>query len=116
MESVKNDSWYQKCWRPAAAITFLVVVVFDFIIMPVFINLTSAGNNYQEVFNQLNNLDKEVQVELVKRIDIEKREWEPITLAAGGVFYACFGAILGVSAWTRGQEKIKKIDIQKKPA
>ena len=116
MESVEKEHWYRWCWRPTAAIVFLTVVVFDFIIMPTFINLTSAGNNYQEVFNQLNNLDKEVQVELVKRIDIEKREWEPLTLQAGGVFYACFGAILGVSAWTRGQEKIKKIDIIKKPA
>ena len=32
--------------------------------------------------------------------------WQSLTLSNGGLIHLAFGAILGVSAWTRGQEKI----------
>ena len=35
--------------------------------------------------------------------------WDPITLKESGFYHLAMGAILGVSAWTRGQEKIKNI-------
>jgi hypothetical protein len=36
--------------------------------------------------------------------------WESLTLSNGGIMHLAFGAILGVTAWTRGQEKIKTIE------
>jgi hypothetical protein len=36
--------------------------------------------------------------------------WESLTLSNGGLIHLAFGAILGVAAWTRGQEKIKTIE------
>jgi hypothetical protein len=35
--------------------------------------------------------------------------WQPLTLQGGGLIHIAFGAILGISAWTRGQEKIETI-------
>lgn len=32
--------------------------------------------------------------------------WEPLTLKGAGFYHLSMGAILGVAAWTRGQEKI----------
>jgi hypothetical protein len=36
--------------------------------------------------------------------------WESLSLSNGGIIHLAFGAILGVAAWTRGQEKIKSIE------
>jgi hypothetical protein len=36
--------------------------------------------------------------------------WESLSLSNGGLIHLAFGAILGVAAWTRGQEKIKTIE------
>jgi hypothetical protein len=36
--------------------------------------------------------------------------WDPLTLKGAGLFHLAFGAILGVSAYTRGQEKIRRMD------
>jgi hypothetical protein len=32
-----------------------------------------------------------------------------LTLLSGGIFHAAMGAVLGVAAWTRGQEKIERL-------
>jgi hypothetical protein len=34
------------------------------------------------------------------------RQWSPITLSNGGLFHMAMGAIVGVTAWSRGREKI----------
>jgi len=34
------------------------------------------------------------------------RQWVPITLQGGGLFHVAMGAVLGVAAWSRGQEKL----------
>lgn len=33
-------------------------------------------------------------------------QWAPITLQGAGLFHMAMGAVLGVAAWSRGQEKI----------
>lgn len=35
--------------------------------------------------------------------------WEPVTLKESGFYHMSMGGICGVSAWTRGQEKIARI-------
>jgi hypothetical protein len=32
--------------------------------------------------------------------------WEPLTLQGAGLFHVAMGAILGVTAWSRGREKL----------
>ena len=36
--------------------------------------------------------------------------WIPLTLRESGFYHLSMAAIVGVSAWTRGQENIKKIE------
>jgi hypothetical protein len=42
--------------------------------------------------------------------------WQPLTLQGGGLIHISFGAILGVAAWTRGQEKVEAIKNAPTPA
>ena len=35
--------------------------------------------------------------------------WVPLTLSNGGLIHLSFAAILGVAAYTRGQEKLAKV-------
>lgn len=82
-----ND-WIQQRWRPITAIVYLVICIFDFIIFPVlwslFLYFTGA-----------------VDTTVV---------WTPLTLQGAGMFHLSFGAILGVSAFTRGQEKVRQLE------
>jgi hypothetical protein len=81
------SSWIQTKWRPATAVVYLVICIIDFVIFPVlwFLFLYTIDSS-----------DKTVA-------------WDPLTLKGAGLFHLSFGAILGVSAYTRGQEKINRI-------
>jgi hypothetical protein len=35
--------------------------------------------------------------------------WQPLTLKESGFYHLSMAAIIGVAAWTRGQERIKRI-------
>jgi hypothetical protein len=84
-----NDEWLQRTWRPAVGVTYIVINVFDFIIFPI---LWSAFSVYSKG---------------------EMAPWQPLTLEATGLFHLAFGAILGVAAWSRGQEKLAGVDINR---
>lgn len=75
------DSWYTKYWRPAMAWQYLVICLFDLMIMPIIFLAVKGGI------------------------------WEPMTLKGGGLYHVAMGAIVGVTAWTRGQEKISSMAI-----
>ena len=72
-------------WRPMMAITYMAINICDFILFPVL-----------WVIAQLNVTDMVEQ-------------WDPMTLRGGGFIHIAFMAILGISAWTRGQEKIEAL-------
>lgn len=77
----------RKIWRPLAALTYLVINVFDFIIFPIFWSILQL-NNSGDITHQ----------------------WQPITLHSGGLFHVAFGAILGATAYGRSREKIAQIE------
>ena len=49
------------------------------------------------------------------------QQWHPITLEGAGLYHISMGAILGVAAWSRGQEKLQRarnqraVDIETDP-
>lgn len=73
------ESWIKQYWRPAIAWQYLAVCIFDFIVFP------------------------------AAYMHFTKQPWDPITLKEGGFYHLAMAAIIGVAAWTRGQEKIKRI-------
>jgi len=76
-----DDHWFYSSWRPAMAYQYLAVCIFDFILAPVLVGVYSA------MFN-------------------EYHVWAPITLQAAGIYHVAMGAIVGVTSWSRGQERI----------
>jgi hypothetical protein len=80
-----NDVWFKTYWRPAMAWQYLVVCVFDFLIAPMLTGWYSWAAK------------------------IPYEVWKPITMAEGGFYHMAMAAIVGISAWTRGREKISRI-------
>lgn len=82
---VKKD-WMKEKWRPAMGWMYMTVCIFDFIVFPILWAIVQFWevNATSEAF----------------------RQWDPLTLQGAGLFHMAMGAVLGVAAWTRGQEKV----------
>ena len=78
-----SEDWMQTRWRPAMGWMYMIVCVCDFTLFPVLWSLLQALSHGQVT-----------------------SQWQPITLQGAGLFHVAMGAVLGVAAWSRGQEKI----------
>ena len=81
----KEEDWLQSHWRPLVAIAYLAIILFDFIVAPSIWALIQAYS-----------------LEGAQGLT----QWEPLTLSSGGIFHVAMGGVLGISAWTRGLDKI----------
>jgi len=86
----EEEHWVKAYWRPAMGWLYMAICFMDFIgfpfismFLPVFFKHDGITANYVA--------------------------WQSLSLSNGGLIHLAFGAILGVSAWTRGQEKLAKI-------
>jgi hypothetical protein len=84
IEIFPGGDWMSSKWRPAMGWMYMTVCIFDFIIFPIFWTLIQAYDNEGMVTT----------------------EWMPLTLQGGGLFHVAMGAVLGVTAWSRGKEKM----------
>lgn len=101
---------YKKFWRPIAAYIYLAICVVDFAGMPIYMQVANQGVNHA-AFAEIRLIeDPAVQMKALDKLDLGKNDWKPITLEGGALFHLAFGAILGVSAWTRGTEKTAAIN------
>lgn len=83
---LEGDSYIKKYWRPIMAWQYLIVCMFDFIGGPVTSMYFFSDN--QQAF----------------------QAWTSLTLQGGGLYHIAMGAIIGVTAWSRGQEKMRGIE------
>lgn len=88
-----GKDWLNNKWRPMMAVTYMVINICDFIMFPILWSLIQILGNMPTTH--------------------VLKQWEPITLSNGGLIHLAFGAILGISAWTRGQEKIVTLKNEK---
>lgn len=86
MNKKNNETWVNNKWRPMMGWMYMVVCIMDFIIFPIMFTT--------------------VQFWEVEAANDAFRQWEPMTLSGGGLFHMAMGAIIGVTAWSRGQEKM----------
>jgi len=80
---MNDNHWFNSKWRPAMGWQYMIVCGFDFIIAPILWSVVQSlykGNITDQ--------------------------WDPLTLQSGGLYHIAMGAILGVTVWSRGQEKI----------
>jgi hypothetical protein len=79
----KKEDWMNSKWRPAMGWMYMLTCITDFVIFPILWSLLQA-------------LDK-------GSVTIQ---WQPITLQGAGLFHIAMGAVLGLAAWGRTQEKL----------
>lgn len=107
---MKNDNkWYQSVWLPFAAGTYIVICIFDFIVMPVYV---TAHNSRIEnaVLRTLESKDAAAFADGLIRANQAQRQWNPLTLLGAGMFHLAFGALLTGGAVTRGFAKKSEIE------
>jgi len=80
------EDWMTKKWRPMMAIMYMCVCSFDFILAPILWAI--------------------VQFWETQAANDAFRQWQPLTLQGAGLFHMAMGAVLGITAWSRGQEKL----------
>lgn len=85
-EVKKEEHWSKSYWRPAMGWSYMAICLFDFMLAPVFFGILSAVTKMPMV------------------------AWKSLTLAEGGLFHLAMGAVLGISAFGRTQEKTAKIN------
>jgi hypothetical protein len=81
-EKAKED-WMNSKWRPMMGWTYMITCIFDFVLAPVLWSLT------QSLFHG------SVQT-----------QWQPLTLQGAGLYHIAMGAVLGIAAYGRTQEKL----------
>ncbi len=79
----KKEDWMNAKWRPMMGWMYMIVCIADFVIFPVLWSLVQTIG------------DGKVE-----------SQWMPITLQGAGLFHIAMGAILGIAAYGRTQEKM----------
>ena len=79
----KKEDWMNTKWRPMMGWMYMIVCVTDFVLFPVLWSMVQAihGGNVTS-------------------------QWNPITLQGAGLFHLAMGAVLGIAAFGRTQEKM----------
>lgn len=81
-EVKKDEDWMQKKWRPAMGWMYMVVCMMDMVIFPVGWSI----------------------LQVITKQPIT--QWNPLTLQGAGLFHLAMGAVLGIAAFGRTQEKV----------
>lgn len=84
VEGKEKEDWMQQKWRPAMGWLYMAVCAFDFMLAPVLWSIVQALGNGGHIESQ----------------------WQPLTLQGAGLFHVAMGAVLGIAAFGRTQEKM----------
>jgi len=79
----KKEDWMNSKWRPMMGWLYMLVCLCDFVVFPVLWSLLHA------VLHTAN-----------------MTQWNPLTLQGAGLFHIAMGAVLGIAAMGRTQEKL----------
>ena len=78
----KDPKWMQNLWRPAMGWMYMLICLLDMAVFPVLWSLLQAMM-HQPI-----------------------SQWNPLTLQGAGLFHIAMGAVLGIAAFGRTQEKL----------
>jgi len=78
----KKEDWMNSKWRPMMGWMYMLVCTMDMVVFPILWSLlqTTTGTNITQ--------------------------WNPLTLQGAGLFHIAMGAVLGIAAFGRTQEKL----------
>ena len=78
----KDEDWMQKKWRPAMGWMYMGICTLDMAVFPVLWAVLQMFQNTAIT------------------------QWSPLTLQGAGLFHIAMGAVLGIAAFGRTQEKL----------
>ena len=78
----KKEDWMNSKWRPMMGWLYMATCTFDFVIFPILWSLLQAVTKGQIT------------------------QWQPLTLQGAGLYHIAMGAVLGLAAFGRTQEKL----------
>ena len=81
-QSKKDPNWMQNLWRPMMGWMYMLICLLDMAVFPVLWSLLQAT------------------------MHMPITQWNPLTLQGAGLFHIAMGAVLGISAFGRTQEKL----------
>jgi hypothetical protein len=84
--TIQTEHWFVSYWRPAAAWVYLIIVLFDFMLAPMFMAWFAYATKTTLV------------------------PWDPLTTHGGSIFHLAFGAILGIYVYGRTREKLAGVE------
>jgi hypothetical protein len=87
----EDEHWVKAYWRPAMGWLYMAICFMDFVGFPLITMFLPV------VFKGLG-------------VQITYTPWQSLTLSNGGLIHLAFGAILGVTSFMRGQEKLAKLN------
>jgi len=79
----KKEDWMNAKWRPMMGWSYMVTCICDFVLFPVLWSILQA-------FMHVTTMS----------------QWQPLTLQGAGLYHLAMGAVLGIAALGRTQEKI----------
>ena len=79
----KKEDWMNSKWRPMMGWMYMVVCSFDFVLAPILWSLLQS----------------------ISQGSVQT-QWQPLTLQGAGLFHIAMGAVLGIAAYGRTQEKL----------
>jgi len=79
----KKEDWMNSKWRPMMGWSYMLTCICDFVVFPVLWSVLQALTH--------GNVSS---------------QWQPITLQGAGLFHLAMGAVLGIAAYGRTQEKL----------
>jgi hypothetical protein len=88
----KDEDWMQKKWRPAMGWMYMGICTLDMAVFPVLWSV----------------------LQMIQHTTIT--QWQPLTLQGAGLFHVAMGAVLGIAAFGRTQEKIAGAAVNPTPA
>jgi uncharacterized membrane protein YgcG len=78
----EKSNWMQNLWRPMMGWMYMLICLLDMAVFPICWSLLQA------------------------MMHVPITQWNPLTLQGAGLFHIAMGAVLGISAFGRTQEKL----------
>jgi hypothetical protein len=82
-DSNTKEDWMSKKWRPMMGWVYMSTCTFDFVLAPILWSILQAYSG-----------------------GAVTSQWMPLTLQGAGLYHVAMGAVLGLTAFGRTQEKI----------
>ena len=89
----KKEDWMNAKWRPMMGWMYMLVCTMDFVVFPILWSLIQSVSHGNVA-----------------------AQWNPVTLQGAGLFHMAMGAVIGVAAFGRTQEKLAGANVGGAPA